>query len=112
MTETQLRLWDQMIQLLRDYDHRSLSFRGLILKLGETVESGKFEAGMLQDWNGAWGPLEKIGLENPLLEVDPQKVQPLVENMRTFLLEHKRTRTIRRSFVEKIETGNAKQENG
>ncbi len=87
MTEPQSGLWDRMIQHLRDYDHRSLSFHGLVYHLKKTVEVVELEEGeFLRGWRGVWNPLAEIVRQNPAADVDPMEVQPRVEHLRTFLI--------------------------
>ena len=97
MTEHQSRLWDRMMQLLRDYDHRSVSFHSLVFHLKKTVEVGGFEEGeLLQGWCKVWLPLAEVICDNPSMDVDPMAVQPRVEHMRTFLISAKNKKSIQK----------------
>lgn len=87
MTRFQTLLWEKMIQFLRDYDQRCLSFHRLVFNLKKTVEDGGFEEGeLLQGWHKVWMPLAEVIDENPSMDVDPIAVQPRVEHMRTYLV--------------------------
>jgi len=91
MNDLQKRLWDWMIELVREYNQREISFHQLVQDLKRCEETAGFQdANLVDAWNGVWSSLAEFDAKNsPEENPHPMEVQPSVEKMRSFLLDWK-----------------------
>lgn len=91
MSNLQDRLVDWMIQLIRDFGGRTLSYHGLVQNLRKLMEAAgiedeTFRQGFMREWK------ELDRLDTGYLSgggPDLMMIQPSVEKMRAFLLQWK-----------------------
>lgn len=93
MNNSQCRSWGRMIGLIRDFDLGKIPYHQMVDQLEAALEEAEFEdPELVRGWYEFWSPLEEIdGDSSHDLDIDREKVRPLLERMRSFLWGQEKT---------------------
>lgn len=112
MGNVQNTLWDQMIQIIREYGQCRLDLRHLVDHLEWALDDAALrDEALVRSWYELWEPLKEIDEETSYGEVDHEKAGPLIEKMKNFLLGQRKL-WVRSSASPAVRSGRAGNKGG